>query len=295
MTLATGAWGQDTVAQNGKDMRELVEGLVGVTGLGTRPGFTSGFKATAQGSPNATVSVAAGHALVAATGAGLLGQYHVWNDAALTSGSFAPTAGNGRWDYLILRVTNGVPALEIVQGTASGSPVAPSITGDNFLPIALVKLPASTSAVTNAMITEAREFTGRWTEPRGLIDYVTLTTSTGSFTGGVLCTSVKTYVANRRIRLTGLAVVQMNSTGAIVNASIEEQGIGNLCNSGFTVGTNGWFVTCNPGCVITPTAGSHTYRLTFAASSGTMSAAASTTQPNWLCIEDIGAATATPD
>ena len=154
MTLQATAWGHDGGTYAGKDMRlhtaAVFGGQTGVVGSGD-------FLVAAQGSPNATVAVAAGALIVAATGSGLYGDYHVWNDASINSGSFAPTSTNGRKDRLILRVTSGVPALEIVQGTASASPAEPTITGDNYEELALVTLPGSTSAVTNAMITDRRK------------------------------------------------------------------------------------------------------------------------------------------
>lgn len=154
MTLQATAWGHDGGTYAGKDMRlhtaAVFGGQTGVVGSGD-------FLVAAQGSPNATVAVAAGALIVAATGSGLYGDYHVWNDASINSGSFAPTSTNGRKDRLILRVTSGVPALEIVQGTASASPAEPTITGDNYEELALVTLPGSTTNITNAMITDRRK------------------------------------------------------------------------------------------------------------------------------------------
>lgn len=147
-------WGHDGLAYNGKEMRELVETLTG--SLSGVTGGTNALKVSQQTVAAATVKVAEGGAVIPATGAGLGGSYQVYNDADLTSPTIAPTSANGRKDRLIIRVTNGVPALEVVQGTASGSPAEPSITGDNYLELALITLPASTTNITDAMITDRR-------------------------------------------------------------------------------------------------------------------------------------------
>jgi len=151
MTLGA-PWGHDSKTYAGKEMRELVEAMFATPGaVGV-----SDFLVEQQSSPGPTVKVRAGQLVVNATGSGLFGKYQVPNDASINSGSFTATSGNGRWDYLILRVTAGVAALEIVQGTAAASPAAPTITGDNYEPLALIKLPPSTTNITTAMINDAR-------------------------------------------------------------------------------------------------------------------------------------------
>lgn len=154
MALASYAWGYDGGTYNGKDMRQLVEAVF----PSPASGVVTGFATTQQASPTSTVQVSAGKAIVQATGSGLTGTYHAWNDAALTSPTIDPTTTNGRKDRLIVRVTSGVPALEVVKGTAAASPAEPSITGDNYLELALITLPSSTSNITNAMITDRRVY-----------------------------------------------------------------------------------------------------------------------------------------
>lgn len=154
MALASYAWGYDGGTYNGKDMRQLVESVFPTP----TSGIVSGLAVTQQASPTSTVQVSAGKAIVLATGSGLTGAYHAWNDAALTSPTIDPTTTNGRKDRLILRVSSGVPALEVVKGTAAASPAEPSITGDNYLELALITLPSSTSNITDAMITDRRVY-----------------------------------------------------------------------------------------------------------------------------------------
>lgn len=168
MALASYAWGHDGGSYSGKDMRQLVEAVF----LSPASGIVTGLSVTQQASPTSTVLVAAGKAIVQATGSGLTGAYHAWNDASMSSPTIDPTTTNGRKDRLILRVTSGVPALEVVKGTAAASPAEPTITGDNYLELALITLPSSTSNVTNAMLTDRRA----WASTAGSI--VTCTSST---------------------------------------------------------------------------------------------------------------------
>lgn len=154
MAWNSGAWGHDGVTYNGQAMRELVESLTG--GLAGVVGPVDALKVTQQSTAAATVRVAEGGVIIPATGAGLGGSYQAWNGASLNSPTIAPTSANGRKDRLIVRVTAGVAALEVVQGTAAASPAEPSITGDNFLELALITLPASTTNITDAMITDRR-------------------------------------------------------------------------------------------------------------------------------------------
>ncbi len=147
----------DGKTYDGKELRILVEavtnGRVGVFGPSTSLAVAQ------QASPASTVKVAAGTATVDATGAGLFGNYVVANDADLTSPIITATGGSVRTDRLILRVTAGVAALEVVAGT-SGSASPPTVTGDNFLHLAQIVLPVSTTNITNAMIVDERVFVG---------------------------------------------------------------------------------------------------------------------------------------
>lgn len=152
------AWGHDGKTYDGKEMRQhtaaLTGGLTGVTSLAS-------MAVSQQTSPANTVKVAAGQIIVAATGSGLFGSYEVPNDADLTSPTFTSTGAQARTDRLIIRVTSGVAALEIVAGTpGAGTPAPPTVTGDNWEYLARIELPASTSTISNAIIKDERRFIG---------------------------------------------------------------------------------------------------------------------------------------
>lgn len=147
--MAHKAFAHDGVSIDGKDLRMMVHALARGTGGRT---IATGLQVQAQSTPNNTVKVTAGVAIIPATGAGLGGSYSWWNDSDLTSPTFTATGGSPRKDVVIVRVTSGVAALEIVQGTPSGSPVEPTITGSNYLKLAVVTIPASTSTIQTSYI-----------------------------------------------------------------------------------------------------------------------------------------------
>lgn len=232
MTLGN-AWGEDGLSYSGKDMRQQDAFLID-RGDSLVSGVMSGLKVTEQTSPGSTVKVAAGRAVLAATQAGKTGAYGVYNDASDNSPTVAPTSTNGRIDRLIIRVASGVAAFEVVQGTPAGSPAEPSITGDNYLELAKITLPGSTTNVTNAMLTDRRVFRGEWARPWGVVGYSDTSgladqslSSAPASVSGLSVTWVA--VANRRYEIEARLQNTANSSGA--NPTVEwgiDDGAGNI-------------------------------------------------------------------
>ena len=131
-----------------------------------------------------------------------------------------------------------------------------------------------------------------WNMPWGIIGYVEVTanqTGISTITDLTSLTITATYVANRRIRITGDVAFQNTTGGSFTRLSIREGST--VLNSRQKVGTNNLLdEQIIATAVITPTAGSHTYKLSLTMSSGTgtTSLIASATQPAYLLIEDIG-------
>jgi hypothetical protein len=249
------------------------------------------------------VRVAAGYLAVVASGSGLFGAFGVPNDASLTSPAITATSTNGRKDRLILRVTAGVAALEIVQGTASGSPAEPAITGDNFLELALITLPASTTNITDAMITDRRVFVGKWSRPWGIIGTpVSVTTPTSHGAGFANQTGfAKTFtaVAGRRYRFKARFHLDNSSTGGVSQLQFADGGsaiAGSTANYNIAVGA-AVILYFDLEWVGTLTAGSHTITLQAKATSGSGTTAtyADGTFAGQLVVEDVGPATSNPD
>lgn len=294
MALATAAWGQDGKNYDGQDMRQIAADFID-SGLALTGAVMSGFKVSQQASPGSTVRVASGRVVISATGSGLGGGYGFWNDGSINSPAIDPTSTNGRKDRLILRVTNGVPALEVVKGTAAASPAEPSITGSNYIELALVTLPSSTTNVTDAFLTDRRYFGGRWAMPWGAggIPSDILTSSAGS-TGAFVDTDLSiafTRVFNRQydVVVTGHAISDV--AGDVVALALRD-GSNNVLDS--------WDVRVGGATVadafsrtyryVAPAAGSFTVKVSVGrrAGSGTCNVFADADRIGHLYISDVG-------
>jgi hypothetical protein len=297
MTLAAQAWGHDGKTYAGTDMRELAA-LIGDRGDTLLSGIYNGFGVTAQTSPNTTVKVAAGRGLLKATTAGLFGSYSFWNDASINSTGFTATSTNGRKDFLILRITSGVPALEIVAGTAAGTPLEPTISGDNFIPLALITFPPSTTNITGAMIEDRRPFGGTWAQPWGaLCAPVTGTSNVGGTTPSVAVIAQApsvTLIEHRLVKIDYSTMLAL-TTGAGLLANLD------LVRNGTVI--QSWEHYISPGGVggnesfgkhfvdVAPPAGATVYAIRWSANVTSAGVdVATTTYKRQMTVEDVGPA-----
>lgn len=127
--------------------------------------------------------------------------------------------------------------------------------------------------------------------PQGTLGYAPATVSQGSITAEVDLTSLTvtvTTTASRRIKISGWAFFNSSVANDIVRFLIQQDGV--QVASGAAILP----VTFNVGvpvfAVLTPSAGSHTYKLRAARDSGTgnVSMNASATFPAFILVEDIG-------
>jgi hypothetical protein len=119
-------------------------------------------KVSQSATPAMSVSIAAGHALVAGTEASNQGLYIAYNDAAATVAIAASNPSQARIDRIVITVqdsyysgANNQVIYQAITGTPSGSPVPPA-TPANSLTLALVAVAAGTTAIVNANITDSR-------------------------------------------------------------------------------------------------------------------------------------------
>lgn len=105
-----------------------------------------------------------------AVGEGFVRGTHYINDAVKTV-TISAGSSNPRIDAVVLRLvyeaTNTV-TVQVVQGTAAASPVAPTVTksdtGTTELLLALVNVPANAATITAGNVTDMRQFIGAfWT------------------------------------------------------------------------------------------------------------------------------------
>lgn len=129
--------------------------------------------------------------------------------------------------------------------------------------------------------------------PGGWIGYVEATANQTTITTEADLTSLSVTVTagtTRRLRLTG----KVNFTSTVANDGAklrikESSTVLNAADNATPTGAGGVFIFAS--AVITPSAGSHTYKLTLARTgTGTLTMNASATEAAYLLIEDIGPA-----
>ena len=119
-----------------------------------------------NGTPNMSVNVAAGSAIIRAGHTGNItgGAYALLNDATLNVSIAAADSTNPRIDYVIAQVRDSnygeaaaAPRITVITGTPAASPSAPSLTSyPNVLVLASVAVAAAATTITNANITDLR-------------------------------------------------------------------------------------------------------------------------------------------
>lgn len=126
--------------------------------------------------------------------------------------------------------------------------------------------------------------------PLGALGYAPVTTaqlSVGTtITDLTGATVTVTVAAGRRIRITGFAVTIARSAVGTLRLYVRE--------STTTLGTS--VITCpvntrvthNLPVILTPSAGAHTYKLSLNVDANTCETEASSTEPVWVLVEDIG-------
>ena len=149
------------VASNGSGVASL-EGARGVNDL----------IVSAQATPNMTVSVSSGIAVVNGTQNATQGSYVFLNDGAVSLTISAANATNPRRDLIIARIydsqysgSSNTSALEVVTGTASATPTDPPMPA-NSIALAKINVAAAATSITAGMVEDLRDF---YAAPGGII------------------------------------------------------------------------------------------------------------------------------
>ena len=116
-----------------------------------------------------TVAVDPGHLMAGQT---------LVEQAAQSTGTITAPSANPRIDRIVIDNISG--AVSVVTGTEAASPTPPAIPSGKS-PIAQILLQTSSTAITNAMITDERDFSNMGTSTGGLINVQTFTSS-GTYT-----------------------------------------------------------------------------------------------------------------
>jgi len=120
-------------------------------------------KVSQSATPAMSVSVAAGHALIAGTQTSNQGFYIAYNDAAATVAIATASPTLPRIDRIVITVqdayyggtANNQVIYQALTGTPNASPVAPAIP-DNSISLALIAVAANQTTVVNGNITDTR-------------------------------------------------------------------------------------------------------------------------------------------
>lgn len=193
--------------------------------------------------------------------------------------------------------------IEIITGTPAGSPTAPAVPA-GAIALAEILVAEDAVAITNGNITDLREEMhvtreSRDDGPRGVLGYASRTDDQGSISSIADLTSLSVTVdvpAGRRLKITGHAQVALTFSGtetlsAVGTVRESTTVLGRWCS--FIDNGSGSRSMAQDGCiVITPAAGSHTYKLSLerGTGSGTVGIDQASDNPAFILVEDIGPA-----
>lgn len=123
---------------------------------------TGDFAVSAFGTPNMTVNVAAGYAVIAGTSSANQGLYRVFNDATVNIAIAAADPTNPRIDLIVLTINDAFysgatnnAVIQRVAGTPAASPSAPATPASSIV-LAQIAVAANVVSITNANITDKR-------------------------------------------------------------------------------------------------------------------------------------------
>lgn len=323
MPIRTKPWAIDGNTHPGQDIRiaaaaglgcnqtaSFTGGVPAAAGLLVDPGHgvtgPTDYKVTQNGTPNMSVNVAAGVAMIRGTQSALQGVYEgVANDGTVNLTIAAANATNPRRDLVLLQVRDNAfdaggindARLVVVTGTPAASPVDPSLTSfPNALVLARVTVAANATSITNAAITDLRSVAGDWFRPRGLMGRTQLLSSHGSISaltdvsfGGTPLAVTFTALANRLYRADVQVRCDQASATAAVEISIRDNA-GTVLAKTTATQAAGETQTHTPRTFpATVTAGSYTFKVSAqAAGGGTVTAFGAATQPMFIEVEDVG-------
>jgi hypothetical protein len=263
-------------------------------------------KVTQNGTPNMSVNVGTGLALVRGSESTLQGYYLAGNDGTVNKTIAAADATNPRHDIVYLRVRDSVYSgsdddgpIGVATGTPAASPSDPAIP-DNGVALARVTVAALDTAINTGDIIDLRVASRLWTKPRGLVGLAE--DSSGSQTGIVAETDVTgltltfTAPAGRRYairyNLSWYSTTSGNTPGFKIFKDGGSYRTHQSPGQGTAQGTSAYATSiCDVTEFDTPAAGSHTYKLRvyrFQPAAGEVNIQKNSGHPAKLWIEDVG-------
>lgn len=262
---------------------------------------------TQNGTPNMSVNVAAGRALVRSTEAGSLGAgvYTFLNDGVVNLTIAAADATNPRRDLVVAQIRDAEYSggsndarLFVVTGTPAASPVDPAVP-NSCVVLARVAVAALASSITNANITDLRvRARTAWNNAWGTVGYAQVTAAQSGITTQADLTGLSltwTAIANRRYKIRFYGEINGSVAGDLLIAYITDganvaQQRHIITVPALVAGTG--YSTITMELVQTPSAGSVTRKARLERNSGTGTASlnAGSALPAFILVEDIGPA-----
>lgn len=239
---------QNVSTLNADDFRGLIEALVPTEGI-----IVSGDLAvTANGTPNMTVNVAAGTAIIVGDDTpATQGSYFVKNDATVNLAIAAADPTNPRKDIVIAQVRDSFYSgasddwrLTVVTGTPAASPAEPALP-NNSLKLAVIAVAAAASSITSGVITDSRTSAAGLA---GAIDDTPWTAYTPTVTQSGTVTKTVTYAKYKKVgrTVTVNLLLTMTGSGTASNAIIISLPFAAFNASALVVGTFHLFNNSGP-------------------------------------------------
>jgi hypothetical protein len=228
-----------------------------------------------------------------------------WESQTAALLSLQDSASIGRFVYdmtngLTMRNSGGNtnfavgPNGETVIGSLNASGVVGLIIKGNSGQTADLQQWSNSSGTALARVTKDGDFQfGTQSLPRGTMPggYVQNTSGQGSITTLTDITGLSatvTTVTGRRYRISAYCYNLSNTTAGAATSVLIREGSTTLQISQQTTPGANYGLAYNPSVVITPSAGSHTYKVSVDVSAGTATFNAGATAPAYILVEDIG-------
>lgn len=126
----------------------------------------------------------------------------------------------------------------------------------------------------------------------GTLGYAEVTANQANITSETDLTGLSVAVdveASRRIKITGHAVLKQDTAGGIITGYIKESTT-KLGRWVMHSGTTDEFILGDGTVIVTPSEGSHTYKLSLETTAGDVDMSAGAELPAFILVEDIGSA-----
>jgi len=185
--------------------------------------------------PSMAVTIAAGRAVIAGSQTTTQGYYVAYNDASVTATIATANASLARIDLIVVAVQdayyggtiNNQVLFQVVTGTPSGTPVAPSAPSNSFI-LAQVLVAAAATSITSGAITDKRSLAT-------LADTVTTATNVASNSLTVNTVASQTGKAIRVNDSTGTQKFAISPAGVVTFPDGSTQATSSVYNPNLTI------------------------------------------------------------